>query len=75
VGNEKAGVSSTTIETKCEKKLTKAIKPSSRSLLETIQGTAKLANMSRFARIDVPWRLFHIDRSGKGAMKEGILDV
>ena len=53
----------------------KSLKPSPRSLFETIKSLMKKAGMFRKSKINITLRLSHIDLFLKKAMEKGITDI
>jgi hypothetical protein len=49
--------------------------PHTRSLLETVEGLVKMADVIRAAGINKPWGLLIVDNFIKSTVEEGILDI
>jgi len=71
--NKDKSVGLATYNTRRQKKTIEFVKPSTRSLFESIS-LFKLTNMLWIIRINQPMRLFHVNFLYQNAMKEGIFD-
>ena len=75
MADKQTGVSDAAIKPKMKEEVTKSIKPSSRSLFETIESSTELTNMCWASRIHISRWLLHVDRCTKVAMQKCIFDI
>ena len=73
--DEQITISSRSVKPNMKQLRSKPLKPSSRSLFETIKSFMKKADMSWKSRINMTLRLSHIDLFLKNTMEKGIIDI